>query len=81
MSADEKRLTGEVRGVSPCEECSERFQACWDHCPKDQRGEYGYKAWKADAQQVNEKRRTYAQERNAIYEEDKRRKRWATKTF
>ena len=32
----------------PCKDCTERFLACSDHCPKDERGEYGYKAWKAD---------------------------------
>ena len=31
---------------SPCKDCPERFIACSDHCPKDERGEYGYKAWK-----------------------------------
>ena len=34
--------------VSPCKGCTERFTACSDRCPKDARGEYGYKAWKAD---------------------------------
>ena len=33
---------------SPCKDCQERFTACHDHCPKDARDEYGYKAWKAD---------------------------------
>ena len=33
---------------SPCNGCPERFTACSDRCPKDARGEYGYKAWKAD---------------------------------
>lgn len=32
----------------PCKDCPERFLACSDRCPKDERGEYGYKAWKAD---------------------------------
>ena len=32
---------------SPCMGCAERFIACSDRCPKDARGEYGYKAWKA----------------------------------
>lgn len=30
---------------SPCKNCPERKTACSDHCPKDERGEYGYKAW------------------------------------
>lgn len=32
---------------SLCKDCPERFTACSDKCPKDARGEYGYKAWKA----------------------------------
>lgn len=32
----------------PCNGCTERFTACSDRCPKDARGEYGYKAWKAE---------------------------------
>ena len=34
--------------ISPCKNCPERFTACSDRCPKDARGEYGYKAWKAE---------------------------------
>ena len=30
----------------PCGGCTERFTACSDRCPKDARGEYGYKAWR-----------------------------------
>lgn len=30
----------------PCKGCTERFPACSGNCPKDARGEYGYKAWK-----------------------------------
>ena len=33
--------------IAPCKDCSERFTACHDHCPKDNRGEIGYKAWKS----------------------------------
>ena len=29
----------------PCGNCPERFLACSDKCPKDARGEFGYKAW------------------------------------
>lgn len=32
--------------LSPCKDCRERFTACHDICPKDKRGEFGYKAWK-----------------------------------
>ena len=29
----------------PCYGCTERFTACSDRCPKDARGELGYKTW------------------------------------
>jgi hypothetical protein len=64
MSIDDRRLTGAVRGVSPCTGCTERFQACWDHCPKDERGELGYKAWKAEIKRVQKAREDYIR-RNA----------------
>lgn len=32
--------------TSPCKGCTERFTACSDRCPKDARGEFGYKAWR-----------------------------------
>ena len=43
--------------TGPCMGCTERFPACSDNCPKDARGEYGYKAWKEEyqKQQVAEK--------------------------
>lgn len=37
-----------VMNNNPCKGCTERFRACADNCPKDARGEYGHKAWKAD---------------------------------
>ena len=64
MSIDEKRITGAVRGAPPCKECSERFLACHDRCPKDERGEFGYKAWKAEIKRVNKAREEYLK-RNA----------------
>ena len=30
----------------PCNGCTESFLSCSDRCPKDARGELGYKAWK-----------------------------------
>lgn len=30
---------------SPCKGCTNRKPACSDHCPKDERGEYGHAAW------------------------------------
>lgn len=47
------------RDVSPCLNCTERFIACSDHCPKDERGEFGYKAWKAEGERVKENRKAY----------------------
>ena len=41
----------------PCKDCAERFIACWGDCPKDKRGEFGYKAWKNKVEQEKEKRR------------------------
>ena len=73
---DESRLTGVMRGSPPCKDCKERFTACWDNCPKDARGEYGYNAWKADAKKVNDKRKAYREESYKTYEDNKRREKW-----
>ena len=45
--------------ISPCKDCPERFLACSDKCPKDARGEYGYKAWKADLRKVQAAEKEY----------------------
>jgi hypothetical protein len=58
-----KEIDGPVRNDNPCRNCTERFIACADHCPKDERGEYGYKAWKAEIERVNQNRRDYAKNR------------------
>lgn len=55
----DKRLPGTLRGVSPCTECTERFIACHDRCPKDERGEFGYKAWLAEVQKIKDKKKAY----------------------
>ena len=55
-----KDTTGPIRDDNPCKNCVERFLACSDCCPKDARGEYGYKAWKAELERVNQNRREYA---------------------
>ena len=52
---------------TPCKECSERFIACSDHCPKDERGEYGYKAYKADLYKVNRAKKEYKRQRYEDY--------------
>ena len=51
----------------PCKDCPERFIACSDKCPKDARGEYGYKAWKADLQNENAAEREYKRKRREDY--------------
>ena len=44
---------------SPCKDCPERFLACSDKCPKDARGEYGYKTWKAELQKEQAAEKEY----------------------
>lgn len=56
---DSQRLRIGVREECPCNGCSERFTACSDRCPKDERGEFGHKAWKAKIKEVDKKRKAY----------------------
>ena len=44
------------RKSAPCKGCTEKFEACHGKCPKDQRGEYGYDAWKAEIAGVKKNR-------------------------
>lgn len=55
----DNRLRGPARDKAPCGTCTEKFKACHDHCPKDERGEYGYKAFLAEIEKVKEARRLY----------------------
>ena len=55
----EQEIPGPIRDNNPCKDCAERFIACSDRCPKDERGEHGRKAWKAEIERVNENRRNY----------------------
>ena len=48
-----------TREMSPCNGCTECFPACHGRCPKDERGEYGYGAWRGELDRVNEERRKY----------------------
>lgn len=48
---------------SPCNGCTERFTACSGRCPKDARGEYGYKAWLADFHKVKAAEKEYKRQR------------------
>ena len=52
---------------SPCKDCPERFYACSDKCPKDLRGEYGYKAWKAEFQKEKAAEKEYNRKRREDY--------------
>ena len=52
---------------SPCKGCPERFTACSDKCPLDARGEYGYKAWKAEYQKEQAAEREYKLRRREDY--------------
>ena len=52
---------------SPCKDCTERVTACWDKCPKDARGEYGHKAWKADLKKQQDAEKEYKRRRNEDY--------------
>lgn len=54
-----KRIAGPIRDNNPCKDCTERFTACSDRCPKDDRGEYGRKAYKAEIERVNKNRSEY----------------------
>ena len=48
-----------TRNLPPCNGCTERFTACHDRCPKDERGEFGYKAWVAKNLEIKEARKQY----------------------
>jgi hypothetical protein len=56
---DSSRLRDSIREVCPCKGCTERFIACSDRCPKDERGEFGHKAWIAKRKEIDEKRKAY----------------------
>lgn len=56
---DNSRLKCGIRDKAPCKDCPERFLACSDKCPKDERGEFGYMALKATLHEVEEKRKAY----------------------
>lgn len=61
---------------SPCKDCPERFPACSAHCPKDARGEYGYKAWRVDLEAEKKARAEYLQQQQSVWSEAKRRALW-----
>ena len=53
------RINNSIRDVAPCKDCTERFTACSDRCPKDARGEFGYSAWKIEAERVKTARQNH----------------------
>ncbi len=57
--SDKSSFNINTREPSPCDGCTERFQACWCRCPKDERGEYGYNAWKAKLELIEKNRKAY----------------------
>lgn len=63
MTSEAQRINISIRGCSPCKDCTERFTACSGRCPKDQRGEFGYNAWKAEVERVKGVRNEYAKTR------------------
>lgn len=54
-----QRLSNIIRDVSPCKDCTERFTACWGKCPKDARGDVGYKAWRKKIEEVKAERKRF----------------------
>ena len=58
----------------PCKDCAERFLACSDKCPKDARGEYGYKAWKAE---MTAMKNALRMQKSIAWTAAKRRSKWA----
>ena len=56
-----------VQKMAPCKDCPERFIACSDKCPKDLRGEYGYKTWLADVHKQQAVEKEYKAQRREDY--------------
>lgn len=54
-----KRITIAIRDVAPCRDCTEKFLGCHDKCPKDERGEFGYDAWRGEIKKVKTAREEY----------------------
>ena len=50
-----------IREPPPCMGCTERFTACSGKCPKDERGEFGYKAWMAKIAEVKKAKREFVE--------------------
>lgn len=63
MTNDRQRSPKTIRDNSPCNGCTERFIACSDRCPKDERGEYGHKAYTNEIKRVKEEKQKYLNKR------------------
>lgn len=64
MVVDRQRMRNATRDPSPCRDCTERFTACSDKCPKEARGEYGYDSWVAEIKRIKNNRRKYIRMQN-----------------
>lgn len=62
--SERQKMSNAIRDPSPCRDCTERFIACSDRCPKDARGEYGHKAWSKEIARVKNERRKYINRAN-----------------
>lgn len=67
MVKDSQRIPSPIREAPPCKGCEERFSACYDRCPKDERGEFGYKAWKSKIKSVKQAREEYLKRNTRKY--------------
>ena len=56
---EHQRMHSPIRDISPCKNCTEKFTYCHSQCPKDKRGEYGYKAWTAELERVKKEKKQY----------------------
>ena len=65
--SEKVRLSSAARDKSPCEGCTERFTACHDRCPKDERGQYGFKEYRNRIEQVKDARRQYEMKYNPYF--------------
>lgn len=80
---DASRIHGVMRGTSPCADCTERFSACHDNCPKDKRADPkdpGYKMWKAQTDEVKKKKQSHKKAHFDDYKAERRRDAWRRKT-
>lgn len=39
-------ISSKIRDMTPCNGCTEKADYCHGRCQKDERGEFGYAAWR-----------------------------------